>query len=403
MTWLPTRVSSVVRRDLGTVESSDYHPAGRRFHAVIGKYPVESYVRSRGRQQLRGRPLPLRHRSCSARCGVPYASLSALRRYTKSYFVNDLVGKLAQEREAADLEQRCALARRPGHVLAADLSLPCRPGSRGTSVHDRSDAGPPTARRAATCGWRTRGERPAPHQIRPGGTFTVDVFRADKRTRVSVTDDSGPTEPVAAEAGEWDGSGRGLRTVALPADSWGWHGNVTGRSVTAVFATEFDHDGLLDVSGRGLVIVDAIMACRQHTTSLCMRSSPSRSSSSPLPSSPRSGRPYGDRPDPAPTAADIVVRIPRVPDDQSLTPREASEHLGIALTTLSRWARGGRLPAAYTLGGHRRFRLADIQTLRTEREGARRQWRNGRAAPCGCTSRAGQSGRSPSISTAATA
>jgi serine/threonine-protein kinase RsbW len=97
-----------------------------------------------------------------------------------------------------------------------------------------------------------------------GGTFTVDVSRADKRTCVSVTDDGGPTEPVVAEAGEWDESGRGLRTVALLADSWGWHGNDTGRTVTAVFAAESDHGGLLDEGGRGLVIVDALAACRRH-------------------------------------------------------------------------------------------------------------------------------------------
>jgi anti-sigma regulatory factor (Ser/Thr protein kinase) len=71
-----------------------------------------------------------------------------------------------------------------------------------------------------------------------GGTFTVDVFRADRRTCVSVTDDGGPTEPVVVEAGEWDESGRGLRTVALLADSWGWHGNDGGRTVTAVFVEE---------------------------------------------------------------------------------------------------------------------------------------------------------------------
>jgi serine/threonine-protein kinase RsbW len=98
-----------------------------------------------------------------------------------------------------------------------------------------------------------------------GGTFTVDVFRVGKRTCVSVTDDGGPTDPVVAEAGEWDESGRGLRTVALLADSWGWHGDDTGRTVTAVFAVESDPGGLLDEGGRGLVIVDAIAACRRHT------------------------------------------------------------------------------------------------------------------------------------------
>jgi excisionase family DNA binding protein len=55
-------------------------------------------------------------------------------------------------------------------------------------------------------------------------------------------------------------------------------------------------------------------------------------------------------------------------NDQLLTPREASRHLGVTVTTLSQWARNELLPAAYTPGGHRRYRLADIQTFQTERE-----------------------------------
>jgi excisionase family DNA binding protein len=52
-------------------------------------------------------------------------------------------------------------------------------------------------------------------------------------------------------------------------------------------------------------------------------------------------------------------------NDPLLTPREASRHLGVTVTTLSQWARSGRLPATYTPGGHRRYRLADLQTLQT--------------------------------------
>jgi hypothetical protein len=43
---------------------------------------------------------------------------------------------------------------------------------------------------------------------------------------------------VVAEAGEWDESGRGLRTVALLGDGWGRHGNDRRRTVTVVFAAE---------------------------------------------------------------------------------------------------------------------------------------------------------------------
>jgi hypothetical protein len=71
-----------------------------------------------------------------------------------------------------------------------------------------------------------------------GGSFTVDLFHTGGRTSVSVADEGGPTEPTVAEAGEWSESGRGLRTVSVLADSWGWHGDDTGRTVTAIFAAE---------------------------------------------------------------------------------------------------------------------------------------------------------------------
>jgi hypothetical protein len=66
----------------------------------------------------------------------------------------------------------------------------------------------------------------------------ANVFHTGGRTSVSVVGEGGPSEPVVTEAGEWDESGRGLRTVALLADSWGWHGDDTGRTVTAIFAAE---------------------------------------------------------------------------------------------------------------------------------------------------------------------
>ncbi|GAA4619456.1 hypothetical protein GCM10023195_87970 [Actinoallomurus liliacearum] len=71
-----------------------------------------------------------------------------------------------------------------------------------------------------------------------GGSFTVDVYHAAGRTEISVTDQGGPDEPAVADADEFAECGRGLRTVALLADSWGWHGNDQGRTVTAVFAAE---------------------------------------------------------------------------------------------------------------------------------------------------------------------
>jgi anti-sigma regulatory factor (Ser/Thr protein kinase) len=69
-----------------------------------------------------------------------------------------------------------------------------------------------------------------------GGSLAVRLQVDGDEVTVSVTDQGGPSEPVAKEAGEWDESGRGLRTVALLATSWGWHGNDRSRTVTAVFA-----------------------------------------------------------------------------------------------------------------------------------------------------------------------
>src|SRR4051812_205275 len=51
-----------------------------------------------------------------------------------------------------------------------------------------------------------------------------------------------------------------------------------------------------------------------------------------------------------------------------LTVGQAAKHLGVAERTLRRWANDGRLPAYSTPGGHRRFRVADVEAFL---EGAR--------------------------------
>jgi anti-sigma regulatory factor (Ser/Thr protein kinase) len=72
---------------------------------------------------------------------------------------------------------------------------------------------------------------------RAEGEFTVEVRRLPGEVLIAVTDQGGPTEPVATDVDDLDEPGRGLRTVAALADSWGWHGNEHGRTVTAVFTT----------------------------------------------------------------------------------------------------------------------------------------------------------------------
>lgn len=42
--------------------------------------------------------------------------------------------------------------------------------------------------------------------------------------------------------------------------------------------------------------------------------------------------------------------------------------LGVGTPTIARWAREGRLTTMLTLGGHRRYRLADIRALLTNTE-----------------------------------
>lgn len=51
-------------------------------------------------------------------------------------------------------------------------------------------------------------------------------------------------------------------------------------------------------------------------------------------------------------------------DDYALIrPKEAARLAGVDIDTLARWVDEGRLPARRTLGGHRRYRRADIIAL----------------------------------------
>ncbi|MFD0851228.1 helix-turn-helix domain-containing protein [Actinomadura adrarensis] len=48
-------------------------------------------------------------------------------------------------------------------------------------------------------------------------------------------------------------------------------------------------------------------------------------------------------------------------DDEWLTSGEAAETLSVSRRTVARWAKSGRLKSIRTLGGHHRFRRADIE------------------------------------------
>jgi excisionase family DNA binding protein len=58
--------------------------------------------------------------------------------------------------------------------------------------------------------------------------------------------------------------------------------------------------------------------------------------------------------------------------NQIITPMVASRILDIHPATLTAWAESGRIPCTRTPGGHRRYRLADVNLLAAKIEDARR-------------------------------
>ena len=53
-----------------------------------------------------------------------------------------------------------------------------------------------------------------------------------------------------------------------------------------------------------------------------------------------------------------------------LTLGQAARYLGVAQSTIRKWSDGGRLPAFYTPGGHRRFRRGDLDAFLGSSRGA---------------------------------
>ncbi|WP_029288347.1 BldC family transcriptional regulator [Cellulomonas sp. HZM] len=50
--------------------------------------------------------------------------------------------------------------------------------------------------------------------------------------------------------------------------------------------------------------------------------------------------------------------------DVLLTPAQVADLFGVDPKTVTRWARAGRLSTIRTLGGHRRYHLAEVEALR---------------------------------------
>lgn len=49
--------------------------------------------------------------------------------------------------------------------------------------------------------------------------------------------------------------------------------------------------------------------------------------------------------------------------DRLLTPREVAAMFRVDPKTVTRWAQAGKLASVRTLGGHRRYRAADVEGL----------------------------------------
>ena len=70
----------------------------------------------------------------------------------------------------------------------------------------------------------------------PGGRLVLEVRRWPGRcATLAVTDQGGPGEPRARDLSGDQESGRGLAILSALTTSWGWHGDVRGRTVTAIF------------------------------------------------------------------------------------------------------------------------------------------------------------------------
>ena len=56
-------------------------------------------------------------------------------------------------------------------------------------------------------------------------------------------------------------------------------------------------------------------------------------------------------------------------NNKQLTINEAAKYLNVSKITLQRWDKNGKLPAIKTAGGHRRYKLSDLEKFnQTERQ-----------------------------------
>src|SRR5438105_12004316 len=68
-------------------------------------------------------------------------------------------------------------------------------------------------------------------------------------------------------------------------------------------------------------------------------------------------------------------RLGAASEHEWLTLGQAARYLGVAQSTIRKWSDGGRVPAFYTPGGHRRYRRGDLDAF-LERSRSPRRYRS---------------------------
>jgi excisionase family DNA binding protein len=56
-------------------------------------------------------------------------------------------------------------------------------------------------------------------------------------------------------------------------------------------------------------------------------------------------------------------------EDELISPKEAAKMLGVSVMAIRSWENEKKIKCVKTLGGHRRFRLGDIQDLLKKNSG----------------------------------
>lgn len=59
----------------------------------------------------------------------------------------------------------------------------------------------------------------------------------------------------------------------------------------------------------------------------------------------------------------MLSSLPHPSDNHLLRPQEVARIFGVSVVTVRQWSQDGKLPHTRTLGGHHRYRWADVKNL----------------------------------------